>query len=257
VDFVSKLLVIDPSERLSVEEALDHPWLKPLETKYDRVADDDFVDDLVRFASASALRRACLYVMVYSIPRPTRAKMMPKFLAMDKDHSGLVSLPEFKECLQKEWDMTDNDVERLFDALDMTSSGMLTYTEIQAAMVSRYVREHPETIAAAFRHFANKDGEITKSHLANMLGADEKAERMMQKLDSDLSGAASFEEFREYILGPEEDVDEEEEGGRNSCRTPRALPRSNFSRRSMPTALQAWFQNACACCSTRDRAGDH
>jgi Ca2+-binding EF-hand superfamily protein len=200
VDFVKRLLVADPDKRLRLEDALRHQWLKSMEGKVEKLCDSTFLDDLIDYANMSQTRRACMFLMVWSLPTETRQKMRPKFLSMDRHHDGKVTLAELKDFLQAEWDMTDNDISVIFHALDVSGDGVVTCAELEAAMVSGYIKDKPELLKAAFHRFEDSSGTMTKDHLTKILGKDAQAERMLRRMDLDNNGEVSFEEFQSYIL---------------------------------------------------------
>merc|ERR1711963_524156 len=56
--FVTQLLVVDPMERLSAEQALKHKWMTDRESHSDTALDDNIVKSLIDFGHASSFRRA-------------------------------------------------------------------------------------------------------------------------------------------------------------------------------------------------------
>ena len=70
-DLISKLLVPDPTQRLSGSDALKHPWFKKFKPRTSSFKEDeDFVNErLCNFKSGSSLKMAVMNVLVKMIAR--------------------------------------------------------------------------------------------------------------------------------------------------------------------------------------------
>lgn len=67
IDLIKKLLIVDPNDRLSAEEALKHPWFKLFDQKNDEDStkiDPVVVQSLKEFEGTSKLKKAALKLLV-------------------------------------------------------------------------------------------------------------------------------------------------------------------------------------------------
>jgi len=213
-DLVKKLLQKDPEARLSAEQALAHPFIEkrrvsasgevdqscPLE-----VVDQTAGDGLVNFAKASQLRRACMSVMAWSLSNEERAKVRDMFIAMDKNKKGTITLYELKEVLTTKFQVADDQIKPIFDALDTSQNDEIHYTEFLAAMVSTRIAMHDELLTQTFQRFdVDNSGYITVDNLRVVLGESfngAEVEKLIAEGDLTKDGRISYAEFIEYLKG--------------------------------------------------------
>eukprot|EP00930_Biecheleria_cincta_P002361 TRINITY_DN103367_c0_g1_i1.p1 TRINITY_DN103367_c0_g1~~TRINITY_DN103367_c0_g1_i1.p1 ORF type:complete len:606 (+),score=136.76 TRINITY_DN103367_c0_g1_i1:60-1820(+) len=203
-DFVKKLLVVDPAQRMTAKTALEHEWLTARE-KHPTVVDDDLLRDLCNFGQASIFRRACMGVMAWSLSTEERKQVREAFLELDTTRSGTITLPEFKQALASKFKLNDEALEKAFKALDANHTDEIHYSEFLAAMVSSRVALHDGLLKETFRRFdTDNSGFISPQNLREVLGESVEGhvvEELMQEADLAKSGKISYEEFITYLKG--------------------------------------------------------
>merc|ERR1719265_2392283 len=95
-DLVRKMFRRSPIDRISAEQALKHPWITgaraivnpavPLDGNLNATA------RLQQFARASEFRRACVRMMIWSIPSEEQAQIREAFVYLDTESKGVLSI---------------------------------------------------------------------------------------------------------------------------------------------------------------------
>jgi len=203
-EFVGKLLIVDVAKRLSADEALKETWIakrEQMETP-DKL-DMETINSLASFAQASVFRRACMSVMAWSLTADDRAQVRNAFLELDTSNTGVVTLGEFKKVMQDRFHVEDAAVMQAFQALDVTHTEEIHYSDFLAAMVASRIQVHDDVLAQTFRRFdTDNSGSITVSNLKEVLGESfdgVEIEKLMAEADITHDGKISYQEFIQYM----------------------------------------------------------
>ena len=97
-DLISKLLVVGESNRLSAQEALNHPWFKVQENGVgaakvnggDRKISDDLLPRLRSFKGVSTFKQAAMNLLVKTASEAEVKQLRAAFEAIDKDGNGMI-----------------------------------------------------------------------------------------------------------------------------------------------------------------------
>jgi serine/threonine protein kinase len=202
-EFVKQLLVVDPSERLSAVEALEHPFIKNrggskgrcgVQSGSNSLPGAGVVDALRSFGKASSFRRACMKVMAWSLTEQERALVDDAFFAMDVTQNGMITSQDL-QTLRKTL------------ALDVEHVETMHYTEFLAAMVSTLIPMHEGLIKAAFGHFdVNKSNFITVDDFREVLGDSfdgAEIENLITEAGFQHYSKISYNDFLQYLQGPD------------------------------------------------------
>merc|ERR1719262_1099561 len=65
--FVGKMLIVNPEERLTAAGALEHPWIKDKAHHEEMHIDLEVVESMKAFAHASRFRKTCFSMMAWSL----------------------------------------------------------------------------------------------------------------------------------------------------------------------------------------------
>lgn len=204
-DFMKKLLVVNPKARLTAAQAFENPWLKKYTSAEmaDSEVDPEILGSLQSFARESKFRRTCMQAMAWSLSNEERAKVRDAFIAMDTDKNGTVTLSEFKQVMQEQFQIGDSAVQEAFDAIDADHNGVIIYSEYLAAMVSTRIAVHDELLKSTFAKFDHdSDGYVTGSEMSELLGGsipEEELKSVMAHIDQNNDGKISYEELIHYM----------------------------------------------------------
>jgi len=125
------------------------------------------------------------------------------FKAFDKNGDGKLSMEEVKTGYMEHYGrvMSDEDVEKMFKAVDSDNSGFIDYSEFVVAAMNEKQLTSNDKLLAAFKMF-DKDGSglITAAEIKEVLGfggnLDNAAiDAIIKQCDENGDGEISFEEF--------------------------------------------------------------
>lgn len=205
-DFVQSLLVINPARRLSAQQALEHAFVASTSSRETSI-DADILDGLRKYTHASRFRRACLSMMAWSLSQEDRQHLQDKFLEMDVQKQGTISLPQFKAVLEDNYQVNGAEAEQIFAALDTDHDNTICYSEFLAAVLQDRVRMHEDMLRKTFARFdQDGSGTITVENLRAVLGdtyEDGVIKELIVEADVDGNGSIDYEEFLQYLQGGE------------------------------------------------------
>ena len=143
--FVSDLLVVDPNERTTAEEALQCHWLnryynmttrdinKSVEDGKVEVMDeyelDEVRESLVRYAEYSKLRKVALMVIAHKSTSDEIGILRKVFQKYDKLRTGQVGYDQFKGAICQAG-FSDSDIKKIFDAV-VSFFGCLRFARVK------------------------------------------------------------------------------------------------------------------------------
>lgn len=142
-DFISGLLKVDPLARSSLNEAMDHPWLKPAIRKVHDLAKavelKGMKKRLCEFFDLNDLQKIVLLLWARStLVGNQRIELMNLFLALDKDNQGIVSVEELDSWLQQaDEGFTAAELDEVCSNIDSEFKGMIRYTHFLSMTVDR------------------------------------------------------------------------------------------------------------------------
>jgi calcium-dependent protein kinase len=210
--FVMSLLDVDPSKRLTAQQALEHPFIQSsrcgnsCETPKSQARMQPYCEALRRFSHVSPFRRCCLEMMAWSLSNEDRSKVRDSFLSLDANQTGTITLPELKHIMVDKLHLVDEpEVMKVFQALDYNHDQEVNYSDFLAAMVDEQIILRDELLQDAFRRFdTDSTGYITVKNLREVLGSKvdgEDVEAFIAEADMNADGCLSFTEFASFIRG--------------------------------------------------------
>jgi calcium-dependent protein kinase len=210
-NLIRMLLKMNPRDRYTAEQSLNHEWIKNTAPKAANVSlqNSNMVDNLRSFRSQNKLKKAALHIIAGQLNEDQIKQLRDVFMALDENGDGLLTSNEMKEGLQKAGlKEIPPDLQQIMEDVDADGSGVIDYTEFLAATLDRRMYVQEDVCWAAFRVFdRNGDGQISEEELKAVLndgdvesvaGAKAIAE-MMKKVDTDGDNMISFEEFMEMM----------------------------------------------------------
>ena len=136
-----KCLLLTPNKRISARAALDHPWFGLVnEIKIQSVVDEEekldgkLIHRLKSYKKVHTLRKAILNVLVKMLKPKETHYIAEVFKRLDKDQTGLVSIQELTNSLNKS-DPTLNfeDAKGIISELDFADNKKINYSEFLSA----------------------------------------------------------------------------------------------------------------------------
>ena len=204
--FVAALLTKDPNKRLSAEEALHHPWLTKKsftdsisKAKLNESLMVNVKDNILSYAQTSEFKRIAAVVVAHKSSVNEILEMRFLFEKFDKEKHGVITIDDFKSAMALCNEYSEEEVNAMFDSIDVNKNGRIMYTEFIAATLELQGRIEEKRVAEAFDHIDDDDsGYITKKNLKQLLGergTSEQIDKLIEEADTDGDGKISFEEF--------------------------------------------------------------
>ena len=217
IDLIKRLLTMDPEQRISAEQALNHPWFKEFKSQeiYNRINDSDtiktLVENLKKYKRTSIIQETALAYLVHHFPQIKDVVNSCKlFNQIDKSGDGKISKAELLRGLSERYksDTLESDVEEIYKNLDMDNNGYIGYEEFVRAAVSKEYFVRDNVLRFAFRYF-DKDGsgEITFDEIEALFSQSisdkskvhETLVNIIKEVDKNNDGKINFDEFSKVM----------------------------------------------------------
>jgi len=204
IDFVRRLLRVNPKLRLTAEDALEHPFIVKMHTSQPAIIELSVIEALCDWRHATVFRRLCYEMMAWVLSNEERAQVEEYFLAMDEHHHGAITFNDLKSIMGDKFRVPEQEVKRVFVALDAHQDGEIHYSDFLAAMIfCGHVQVCEEHVRETFRKFDSRDaGYITTDNLREVWGDKidgQSVERLFCEVDVNKSGRVTYDEFASYM----------------------------------------------------------
>ena len=217
LDLIQRLLTMDPEQRISAEQALNHPWFKEFKSQelYNRINDRDTIKSLIsnlkRYKRTSIIQETALAYLVHNFPQIKDVVNACKlFNQIDKSGDGKITKDELYRGLGERYksDTLQQDVDEIYKNLDMDNNGYIGYEEFVRASVSKDYFVKDNVLRFAFRYF-DKDGsgEITFDEIEELFAQSindknkirETLNNIIKEVDVNNDGKINFDEFSKVM----------------------------------------------------------
>ena len=213
LDLLQKLLTINVNKRITVQECLNHPWLKEHKSKelYNKILDEGivlkFLNNLKKYKRNSILQETALAYLVHNFPQMKDVINSCKlFNQIDLNCDGRITQEELYLGLKQRLnsDSLDEDVKNIFQNLDMNNDGYIEYEEFVRASISKEKFMGENVLQFAFRFFdKDNSGKITfkeietvfKNSVTDKDNMEKALNKIIFEVDINRDGKISFEEF--------------------------------------------------------------
>jgi calcium-dependent protein kinase len=210
-NLIRMLLKMNPKDRYTAEQALNHVWVRNKAPKSQNVAlQASLMDNLRGFKAQNKLKKAALHVIASQLGESQIKNLRETFMAMDGNGDGLLTVNEMKDGLSKcGLKEIPADLQQIMEDVDSDGSGVIDYTEFLAATLDKKVYMAEDVCWQAFRIFdRNGDGKIDRSEIKLVLNdgdvqnqAASDMAAIMQEIDKNNDGEIDFQEFMEMMRG--------------------------------------------------------
>ena len=164
-DLISHMLVPEHS-RYNTKEVLAHPWVQKYkeDVKINSCLD---INILKSYGKMNYFKKNILTFIASKLDENNNDinTINQYFKLFDKDNDGQISLEEFQDVLIN-MNFEKNEINDLFNSLDINKNGFINYTEFVACFLEKDNYQKKETINEAFTFFdKNNKGIISKEDI--------------------------------------------------------------------------------------------
>lgn len=204
-NFTRALLEKDPTRRLTAKQALEHEWIRKHSQQQCLDADPSMMFAFQQYSTAPKFRRCCLLAMAWLLTDKETAQVREEFCAINTDQQGTISFGELKVLMVEKFQVPEDNIREIFNAMDVNRDWEIHYSEFLAAMLSTRIDVHDKLLLDTFRNF-DKDlsGYITADDLRQALGDSfegETIECLLEDVNPSEERRMSFHEFVSYVRG--------------------------------------------------------
>lgn len=213
-DFIRRLLVVEPSERPTAAEALEHEWIVKHHQERSRgnKTPEDFVhrvcESIIEYADMGEFRKLALNVIAKKSTSSEIIALRKVFEEFDTQNTGTITLDEFQKALSSS-DYSEEEIKAIFRKVDVNQTDVINYTEFLAATLETQGAIEEYRLAEAFDAIDSDDsGYISRENLRNILGSrsDESyIDKLIGEADFRKDGRVSYEEFLQLFAQTKRD----------------------------------------------------
>lgn len=203
-DLIKKLLTYKPEDRISAEDALQHPWIKEFKVEVDEEATSNALTCLKAFRSEQKLKvAAASYIGSQLISKSEKEKLGKIFKSLDANGDGQLSKEEIMNGYEEHFGklLNEDEIDKLFNDVDTDKSGSIDYSEFIVATMSSKKNMSEEKLTAAFKLFdTDGNGTISPEELKTVISSsgqisDETIDQILKQADENNDGEIEFDEF--------------------------------------------------------------
>lgn len=217
INFLKAMLVKDPEKRISMEDALKHPYILQandhiiseasagLTRRKSMLAPPSFdiVSSLGKFLKADIARKLVMNSIAFALTPKQIAELVDEFNAIDADSNGVISMDELKNAV-KNCKTTSATMASLLpqDLDDVDDDLEINYSEFIAAAMCKRIEIDDERIMVAFEAVDEEGtGYLNGEAIKRIMGSDAsdvEIKCVMDEIDSDGDGKIDYAEFCKY-----------------------------------------------------------
>ena len=216
---IHQCLNVNPSERISAKEALNHPFFNSYQTKeYFIHVTESFlnktINNIKKYEINNNLQELTFTYIVHNYPDQDEINLINRvFSKFNTKNDGKMNEEELKKGLlkylykgKKSKDVAEKEANAIFHKLDKNGNGYIECEEFVRAGIDKKLLKNKDVLEFTF-NFLDKDrnGEISVEELKEVFGVvDEKDEKalvdLLKSIDTDLNGQISFDEYYNMML---------------------------------------------------------
>jgi len=204
-DLIRKMLKMNPEERITAKDTLNHVWVKNKAPKASHQSlGDAQLASLKSFKAQNKLKKAALLVIAQQLPESEISQLKKIFTTIDVNGDGKLTVAEAIEGVKQAGvSSMPQDLNDMLKAVDSDGSGIIDYTEFIAACLDRRAYIQEDRMWSAFRVFdSDNSGKISRKELANVVAGGKlddvckrNVDEIMAEADRNGDGEIDFQEF--------------------------------------------------------------
>lgn len=171
-DFISKLLTVDPSKRMTAAEAQQHIWLKVASARPSALP-SRLATRMKSFSELNSLQRTVSQVLAYMLDKEQIKRLRTEFAKLDEERNGEVSYKEFQNAFERSnIELGEDDMQDIFKSIDFDNTGNIHWHEFLAATIDISNVDEGELRKVFSKLDFDDSGFITVDNLKELVGDD-------------------------------------------------------------------------------------
>jgi calcium-dependent protein kinase len=171
IDLLSKLLVLDPEQRLTAEQALSHVWFTHSFANVTLTITREVMDSFKNYRVKSKFQSEAYQIMVKYLDVRQVKDLKAAFMSLDREKNGHLSVEEVQQGLiSAGYAVAANEIREIMRNVDFRKDGRINYSEFLAATLESRALLDDDAIWNAFNTFdVDKSGLITEANVKEAL----------------------------------------------------------------------------------------
>jgi len=206
-DMIRKMMSVNPSKRISIEDALRHPWLAIQRELATRVVSKEVLNSLKRYKAPKKIQQEAMKVIIKFLSEADIDDLKSAFIDLDRDQTGFITIHDLEMAMQNVGlNLPSEEVKKIIRSLDYLKLGKIKYTDFLMATLDKKRLLDEELLFLAFQHFdADSDGFINVSDLKKAMSnngtemTNEDIEMMIADWDLDHNRQIDYQEFKRMM----------------------------------------------------------
>lgn len=211
-DLIRKMMSVNPNRRITVVEALRHPWFAIQSDSIARVVSKDVLQSLKRYKAPKKIQQEAMKVVIKFLSETDIEDLKSAFIDLDRDLTGFITIHDLEVAMQNVGltlpaeELRSNLYLEIVRSLDYLKLGKIKYTDFLMATLDKKRLLDEELLFLAFQHFdADNDGFISVADLKKAIGtttlefSQDDFEQMIADWDQDHNKQMDYQEFKNMM----------------------------------------------------------
>lgn len=164
-NFIQATCNVNAGFRLSAAAALVHPWLLSSQKSSFKTLPTELVTSFSLYRISPPLKRIALNALAR---KSKSSRYRELFEQINKSHTGMISKDEFTEAFKTSGN-SEEELEDMFDKVDINNNDGITYTEFTAATLEAEGELQESQLHEAFELISSNGRYITKKDIEDIV----------------------------------------------------------------------------------------
>ena len=169
-DLIKKMLTVQIGKRISMKDALAHPWITNFQTKEIKIPQNVF-KSLCKYKAKSKLWQEAIRIVVKNLSNPQINLLREVFISIDVSKTGFITAGELQDSMRiNGFNLASEEIESIMRNCSYLQSGKINYSDFLVATLSKKALMNEEVMWEAFKIFdSNNKGRINLTDLNSAL----------------------------------------------------------------------------------------